>query len=504
MAANRLSALAPQYDLIIVGGGVSGAGLFREASRSGLRVLLVDARDFASGTSSASSKLVHGGLRYLKNGQWRLTLESVRERQILLREAPGLVQTLPFLMPIYRDRPPGRWLMRFGLWLYDRMAGRSVSRWLDAGQTLQRQPQLRREQLLGAMYYEDAQTDDARLVLRLLQAGRERGQTACNYMAAQLLREGSRVSGVRLHDAIDGGTREIGAALVVSATGAGADQLTGDAQAPRLRPLRGSHLVFPAARWPLRQAVSWLHPRDRRPVFAYPWLGAVLYGTTDLDHAGDRWASCATAQEIDYLLEGAAAQFPDLHLQAGDALCSFAGVRPVLADGEGDPSSASRESALWQSPGLIGIAGGKLTTFRLTARQVLRLASRELPALAPSATAALFDDRDDADILPSRFGRHAAQIRALGTDELQRIGDTPYCWAELRWSLRHESVQHLDDLLLRRTRLGLLCAAGGAEHLPRIAALCQVELDWDQMRWQDERARYLALWRERHASERGA
>lgn len=505
MRAERLQALAPHYDLIVIGGGVSGAGVFCEASRSAARVLLVEARDFASGTSSASSKLVHGGLRYLKNAQWRLTLESVRERQVLLREAPGLVQTLPFLMPIYRDRPPGRWLMQAGLWLYDRMAGRRASRWLGAAQAMQTQPQLRREQLLGAMRYEDAQTDDARLVLRLLQTGRERGQLACNYVAAELQREGERVTGVLLRDALNGDTRAISATLVINATGAGADQLPGDTQAPRLRPLRGSHLVFPAARWPLHQAVSWLHPRDRRPIFAYPWLGAILYGTTDLDHAGERWTPGATAEEIDYLLEGAAAQFPELQLQASDALCSFAGVRPVLADGAGDPSSASRESALWQSPGLIGITGGKLTTFRVTARQLLRMAAGQLPALGAVGAADLFDDRSDGDVLQARFGAQAARtIRAFDAAELQAVGDSPYCWAELRWSLRHESVWHLDDLLLRRTRLGLICAGGGAAHLECIGVLCRAELGWDEARWQQECERYLALWRERHAPQRPA
>ncbi|MGH8443898.1 MAG: FAD-dependent oxidoreductase, partial [Solimonas sp.] len=179
-----LSQLAERYDLVIVGGGITGAGIFREAVRTGASVLLVEAADFASGTSSASSKLVHGGLRYLKSGQWRLTLESVRERQRLLREAPGLVEAQPFVMPIYADRPPGRWLMQIGLHLYDFMAGVRRSAWLDAAAATAREPAMRREQLRGAMIYEDARTDDARLVLRLLMRGIADGGTALNYTEA--------------------------------------------------------------------------------------------------------------------------------------------------------------------------------------------------------------------------------------------------------------------------------------------------------------------------------
>lgn len=498
MSATRLAALAPHYDLIVIGGGVSGAGVFCEAARRGLKVLLVEAGDFASGTSSASSKLVHGGLRYLKSGDWRLTLESVREREHLLRTLPGLVQRQRFLMPLYRDRPPGVWTLRLGLWLYDRMARRSTSRWLNAGQALQAQPRLREAQLLGAMAYEDAQTDDARLVLRLLQIGREHGQTACNYSPAELRRDSQgRVCGVRLREAL-GASRELEARLVINATGAGADQLPGETLAPRLRPLRGSHLVFAQSRWPLNQAVSWLHPRDQRPIFAYPWLGAVLFGTTDLDHSGDRWSARASAEEIAYLIEGASAQFPDLQLRAEEALCSFSGVRPVLADGDGDPSSASRESSLWQAPGLIGISGGKLTTFRRTALQVLALAARQLPELGRAAEPA--EPEPEASTgLPARFGAAAAQIRALAPDELEPIAGTAYCRAELRWSLREESVRHLDDLLLRRTRLGLLLPRGGEDLLPAIAGLCRQELAWDESRWQQECERYRRLWQDRHA-----
>jgi glycerol-3-phosphate dehydrogenase len=223
----RLAALHARYDLVIVGGGITGAGVFREAVRSGARVLLVEARDYASGTSSWSSKLVHGGLRYLKNGQWRLTLESVRERQRLLTEAPGLVEPQTFLMPIYAGRKPGRWLMQFGLRVYDWMAGARRSRWLDADAALAAEADLARQNLLGAMAYEDARTDDARLVLRLIFDAVAEGGDALNYAAAALRSDAGRVCGVRLRDARSGETRDIDAGLVINATGAWAGGLAG-------------------------------------------------------------------------------------------------------------------------------------------------------------------------------------------------------------------------------------------------------------------------------------
>lgn len=500
----RIESLAPRYDLVIVGGGITGAGILREAVRCGASVLLVEQGDFASGTSSWSSKLVHGGLRYLKQGHWRLTLESVRERQRLLDEAPGLVEAQPFLLPIYRDSGPGPWLIRLGLLVYDLMAGRLRSRWLGADEAIALEPSTRSEQRRGAMAYEDARTDDARLVLRLILDAIAAGAEALNYTRAALRGEGDRVCGVRLIDVGSGVQRDIDAALVINATGCWAGELAGaPAGAPVLRPLRGSHLVFPALRLPISRAVSWLHPADARPVFAYPWEGAVLYGTTDLDHRGDLSAPRLGADEAEYLMAGLRFQFPALALKAADAISAFAGVRPVVASGRHDPSAESRESALWSSPGLVNITGGKLTTFRVTARQVLAEAARQQPRLAPAAEAAVFTagapggDRR----LQGRLGAVAAEAlqRECPADEQQTIAGTPYRWAELRWSARHEHVRHLGDLLLRRTRLGLLMSGGGEAIFERVGAICREELGWDLACWQQELAQYRDDWQRQHA-----
>ncbi|MEW6168371.1 MAG: glycerol-3-phosphate dehydrogenase/oxidase [Pseudomonadota bacterium] len=503
--SSRIDALDARYELIVVGGGITGAGVLHEAARSGAKALLVEAGDFASGTSSRSSKLVHGGLRYLKSGQWRLTLESVRERQRLLDEAPGLVEPLTFVMPIYAGRKPGRRTMQLGLWLYDRMAGVRRSRWVDAAGTLALEPDLDRAGLLGAMVYEDARTDDARLVLRLIFDALAAGATALSYAPAELLRDGSRVRGVRVRDVASGAQREIEADVVVNASGAWADRLPGaPAGAPPLRPLRGSHLVFPARRLPLRHAVSWLHPHDRRPVFAYPWEGAVLCGTTDIDHREELWSPRITAHEGAYLTEALAQQFPRLALQAHEAISSYAGVRPVVDGGKADPSAESRESALWSGPGLVGVTGGKLTTFRTTARQALRAASRQAARLAPGRERPVFQPvpcEDGHARLYGRLGAVAASalLRDARADELQPIGETPYSWAELRWSARHEAVLHLQDLMLRRTRLGLVAESGGADHLGRVLEICRSELGWDDARCAREAQSYLAYWQAQHA-----
>ncbi len=467
MAANRLAALAPRYDLIVIGGGITGAGIFREAVRAGVTVLLVEARDFSSGTSSWSSKLVHGGLRYLQTGDWRLTAESVRERQRLLREAPDLVERLAFLLPCYRGVRPSRGMLRLGLWWYDRFAHDTTARSksLDVAESLKLVPELASANLLGALSYQDARTDDCRLVWRLIEQGQREGGTALNYVqVAQLLRGQARVSGVALRDAETGETREIAATVVINAAGAWADTLTADA--PKLRPLRGSHLVFPQARLPLPCAISFFHPRDRRPVFAYPWQGATLMGTTDLDHRDALWSPRMTRAEADYLLEAFEWLMPSLALSVSDALSSFAGVRPIVADGHANPSAASRESAQWSSPGFVGITGGKLTTFRVTARQVLAEAAKQVPTLklAPE-TAALFDRvlQESPALAPT-----AAQVAA-------RAG---------------EAVQHLDDLLLRRSRAGLVLPDFAEALIEPALTACRSTLGWDQARCNLEASRY--------------
>ncbi|NGZ85630.1 glycerol-3-phosphate dehydrogenase/oxidase [Duganella aceris] len=506
---------ARRWDLVVIGGGISGAGILLEAARRGLSVLLVEQRDFAWGTSSRSSKLVHGGLRYLKQGQFALTRESVHEREHLLRQAAGLVEPQSFAFGDYVGRKPGKRAFLVGLAIYDRMAGQRSRHYFGQAEFAALAPNLAVEGLQGGMVYMDAKTDDARLVLRVLQEARAHDGVAVNYMAVEsLLREGGgtkSVCGVLLRDGLTGERHEVRARLVVNATGAWADRLRArEGGAPRLRPLRGSHLVLPAWRLPLAQAISLMHPADGRPVFAFPWEGVTLVGTTDVDHKEDLAREAAiTRGEFDYLMAALRDQFPQLDLQEQDVIATYAGVRPVIDSGKADPSKEGRDHAFWLEGGLLTVTGGKLTTFRVIALDALKLASTLLPELkdrlAPQplfgtgATRPLHYSRTlpagQAVRLQGRYGTLAQQlVDAANPGELETITGTQTIWAQLRWAARRESVCKLEDLLLRRSRLGIQLRGGGIDILPRIRAICQPELGWTDQRWEAEQTAYLALW----------
>jgi glycerol-3-phosphate dehydrogenase len=497
MSARRsLAELPARIDLLIIGGGITGAGIFNVVAAQGSRLLLVDQNDFASGTSSWSSKLVHGGLRYLKSGQWRLTLESVRERNRLLRDRAGLVERQPFLMPVYAGQKPGLGVLRAGLAVYDAMGGERSSRRLTAEEALRLEPGLRREGLIGAVSYDDARTDDARLTLQLILEARSATATALNYCrVVELLRRADRVVGVRLEDRLSGEQRDIETAVVINAAGVDAASLPGaPAGAPNLRPLRGSHLIFPLDRLPLGRAVSWLHPRDRRPVFVYPWEGVALLGTTDVDHAPGT-PMRISEEETGYLMEALHHQFPQCSLTATDAFATTAGIRPIVAGGKADPSAESRESAIWSSPGWVGITGGKLTTFRTTAQQVLKRVAQQTPLMAQSVSSA---GLPPSGRLAARYG-DGFEASAASVPDDASIPGTPYRWSELRWAAAQEAVVHLEDLMMRRLRLSLLLKDGGESLLPQIEPICRAALGWDAARWTAEADAYLRVRAQLHA-----
>ena len=514
------SILDSKWDLIVIGGGITGAGILREGARAGLRVLLVEADDFASGTSSRSSKLVHGGFRYLKNAQFKLTFESVRERERLLKEGRGLISPLGFLMASYQGDPLPRWMCGAGLMLYDLLAFKWGHRYYDAFDMRELCPFLNEEGLLGGYRYFDAQTDDAQLVLRLIQEAVHEGGAALNYTrVTRLLRKNSgKVCGVLIKDLAPGGCEreaEIQAELIINAAGAWADELRAQIGAKsRLRKLRGSHLIFPAGRLPLTRSVSIWHPQDGRPVFAFPWEGVTLVGTTDVDHKPNLKTDPAiSSEEVDYLMTAIQHTFPDLDLRLDDVQATFSGVRPVINTGKLDPSKESREHVLWYENGLLTVAGGKLTTFRLMALSVLKAAARQIPHRISKI--ALHDAKERVldpvplETLPGEGLHKALQMRLVGRygvdaaaviriahpGELERIPKTPVLWAELRWAARAEGIVHLDDLLLRRVRLGLLLPNGGLDLIDRIRPIVQPELEWEDERWDQELKEYTQLWK---------
>ncbi|WP_374346940.1 glycerol-3-phosphate dehydrogenase/oxidase [Chitinimonas sp.] len=508
---------ANDWDLLVIGGGISGAGVLREAARLGWKALLIEQRDFAFGTSSRSSKLVHGGLRYLKEGQLRTTWHSVRERQRLMREAPELIESQSFLFADCQGRKPGRHLFEFGLRVYDLMAGTSSHRYVNAGNVAALAPGLRPPALKGAMSYLDAKTDDARLVLRVLQEARQDGALALNYLAARTpVLENGRVVGMQLEDLESGRSHTVRARAVVNATGVWADRLRGKLdRPPLLRPLRGSHLVIPAWRLPVAQAISLMHPQDGRPVFFYPWEGSTLIGTTDIDHVGDldREASISPA-EVDYLLAAVNDQFPGLSLGRADIAACYAGVRPVVSDGAKAPSASGRDHVVLDEQGMVTVTGGKLTTFRLMALDALAAVQRQWSQQTLPGTASAFPPYRLSDgpvfrpatslpaslapavarRLAARFGAQAADVlNDANASELCFIPGTETLWLELRHAARHEQVVHLDDLLLRRVRLGILLPDGGLAHAERIRSLCQTQLGWSDAQWQQELARYRSI-----------
>jgi glycerol-3-phosphate dehydrogenase len=510
MSQARRSGLArlgeTEWDLLVIGGGITGAGVAREAARRGWRVALIEQRDFAWGTSSRSSKLVHGGLRYLKSGQFGLTLHSVRERERLMAQAPELIEPQPFLMAHGPGRKPGRLAFGLGLAIYDRMAGQRSHRYLRRQDVQWLAPGLEPAGMTGAMLYRDAKTDDTRLVLRVLaEAGRD-GALALNYVRArQPLTEGCRVCGMLAEDSETGRTCTIRARAVVNAAGVWSDALRALVGGKRmLRPLRGGHLVVPHWRLPVPLSVSLMHPHDGRPVFFFPWEGATLIGTTDLDHRGDleREASI-TRPEVEYLLAAVNDQFPGARLKAEDVIASYAGVRPVVDDGAQKPSEAAREHVVLNESGLITVCGGKLTTFRDMAQDALALAAPlagkpfAKDAGIVFTPAAELDPRWPPQVrrrLAARYGFDAARCAALAQEgDFDTVPGTSTLWLELRVAAMQEAVVHLDDLLLRRTRIGMLTAGGGLEHEARLRALCGEALGWDDVTWQDEVTRYQTL-----------
>lgn len=499
------------WDIIIAGGGIIGAGILREASRLGLRVILLEQADFSWGTSSRSSKLVHGGLRYLREGHFALTRASVGERQRLLLEAPGLVDPLGFLIPVYRGGQPGKTILSAGLTLYDLMGAGKRHRFLQEAPFLARMPHIRRDGLTGGFSFHDARVDDSRLVLRLINEALDDGAWAANYTAVRgILRDvRGRVRGVALEETDGDRSRELTGRVVINATGWWAERLHPSPDAKRhLRPLRGSHIIYPSWVLPIAEAITFTHPADRRLIFVIPWEGVVLVGTTDLDHEADFDEEPAISEEeVSYLMQGLIDCFPSLSLGLDQGMSTFSGVRPVISGGDRSPSEESRDHVIWNDRGLVTVTGGKLTTFRRIAWDALTEAFEYLPeGAALDRDVPVFEpppDRGPAGAdLPAEtwqrlFGRYGGAARLMVEEalpeDMQSAGGTPTLWADVVEGARREGVKHLDDLLLRRVRLGLLLPDGGIGLLDEVQRRCGPHLPWNSRRWREERNRYRAI-----------
>ncbi len=506
-----------KWDLVIIGGGITGAGIMREAVRQNLKTLLIEQKDFAWGTSSRSGQLVHGGLRYLGQGNIRLTYESVKERERLLKQLPGLVEPQKMMMAIYKKKWLNRLIVRTALFIYDLMSRNFRKHTYPLSEIIQQAPDIKSDLISCGLLFYESLTDDARLVYRILQEAMYEGGVALNYCkATKLLKRNGVVSGIQMQDLEEEKEYEVTATQVINATGVWVDgfrETLNKANSHRMRPLRGSHLVFSQERLPVSNAIVITHPVSKRPGFVEPWEGRVLVGNTDIDHKDNLDSeSYATADEVDYLMENLHHHFPSLKLQKSDIISTFAGVRPVIDSGKEDPSSESREHAVWLEDGLLTVTGGKLTTFRLLALDVLNKAQTSLGPLPDLYKEQPFFNQSDiakpSDLelntdqwkrLQGRFGNQLSEfLKTARQDELVEIPGIQTLWAELRWAAANENVIHLEDLMYRRTRIGLLLKNGGELYLPRIKEICQSELGWDDIKWDAEKDAYLRSWHMYH------
>jgi len=516
------SQMNQEWDLVIIGGGITGAGIFLEAVKSGYKTLLVESGDFASGTSSKSSKMVHGGLRYLRNAKIQLTAVSVREREWLIENCQGLVDPLDFLLVNYnRDSIPW-WVFGFGLAIYDLIAIKWQHQHLSAKEISKCLPLLENKGMSGGFLYRDAVTDDARLVLRVIQSGVNLGGIAINYASViDLLQNNSgEVRGVLIkNQAPKTGADivEVKSKIVVNATGAWTDEIRGMiGNKPRIRKLRGSHLFLSDDRLPLKKAISAFHPTDNRPVYALPWEDVILIGTTDVDHRQDMNVEPSiSSDEIDYLLTFIDTLFPSQNIKEDDIISTHSGIRSVVNTGKKDPCKESREHIIWDENGLITVTGGKLTTFRFMAQEALKVIKKGSSIEIPDYKGiAIFEDtpptRDitmlnelDSNVrgrLVRKFGHSAIElVENANKEELEPIPGSTILWAELRHAARDEGVIHLSDLMLRRTRVGITVPTGGLQFLNKIERIVLDELKWTNSRWAEEVSAYRNLWKSKYS-----
>ncbi|PZD96299.1 glycerol-3-phosphate dehydrogenase [Paenibacillus sambharensis] len=390
-----------QYDVLIIGGGITGAGIALDAVTRGMKTALIDMQDFAAGTSSRSTKLVHGGLRYLKQLEVKMVAEVGKEREVVYRNGQHVTTPERMLLPFHKGGTFGSFTTSLGLLVYDRLAGvkRSERRvMLSREETLVREPLLKQEGLLGGGDYVEYRTDDARLTIEVLKRAVERGADAANYLrAGKLLYEEGKLCGLQARDMIEGGTITIRARKIVNAAGPWVDsirELDQSKKGKTLRLTKGVHLVFDQTRFPLRQAVYFDTP-DKRMVFAIPRDGKTYVGTTDTDYSGDIAHPTMTAADRDYILQSIRYMFPDVRVTESDVESSWAGLRPLIYEEGKSPSEVSRKDEIFLSPsGLLTIAGGKLTGYRkmaetVTDRLAAQLAAEGGGTFGPCVTASL-------------------------------------------------------------------------------------------------------------------
>ena len=510
--ARALDALGGDpFDVLVVGGGINGASIARDAALRGLRVALVERDDFASGTSSRSSRLIHGGLRYLEHGYFHLVFESSRERRLLLELAPHLVRPLAFTWPVYRGARVPRWKLAAGLLLYDALSlFRNVARHsrLGARGVLAREPALQHEGLTGGATYYDASTDDTRLTLANAIGAGTAGATVVNHALVRALTVRSGGFDVEVGDTVTGRHIVARARVVVNATGPWTDsirRLERPAATAGVRGTKGVHIAVPRERVRNRGALTLLSPVDGRVMFVLPAGTSAIIGTTDTPTRADPDEVRASEADIAYLLSTANTFFPTARLERGDVITAWAGIRPLIAAGYTDgATSASREHALeWSPAGMVTVTGGKLTAYRAIAADVVdslmqrlgrppvrcttdrvALPGGEIPSLDATLARARsrIPDTSVAERLVLAHGSEWERVWMRGeSDPRMReriIPELPYVLAEMPHAVEEEMALTLGDLLIRRTHIAFETEDNGRAAARRVAAIVAPLLGW--------------------------
>jgi glycerol-3-phosphate dehydrogenase len=535
--------LGGEVDVLIVGGGINGAGIARDAARRGLSVAMVEKDDLASGTSSRSSKLIHGGLRYLESYEFSLVFEAVSERRILLDLAPHLVSPLGFLFPVYKGSRKKLGLIRAGMWLYDGLSlfrSPKIHRSLAPHEVAELEPAVRTEGLRGAPLYYDCATDDARLTLEVALDATHAGATVVTHAKVEsFVEENGRIVGAKIRSDRGNQEKTLRAKVVVNATGPWTDLTRAMSRAdvqPLLRVTKGVHIVVSHEKLPIHNAVVCFHPVDDRVLFAIPWGDRTYVGTTDTDFEEDLDDLYATADDVRYLIDAANAYFPAHQLSVDDVIATWTGLRPLIApDGNGEgrgiaESRVSREhQILVGEDGMITVAGGKLTTFRRMSAEVVDTVLRLL-RLSDSAPREILESRSDRVPLPGALGwpqdddvskviarvletgapvideKVASHLTSVyGTVAVQVAGlcaadpslatplveGRPEILAQVDWAVHRELAASVSDVMIRRTQLFFRDVDQGLSAVTAVADRMAELLRWTD----EERARSIAEYR---------
>ena len=461
------------FDVVVVGGGITGSGVLRRLSMAGLKAVLLEQKDFAWGTSSRSGKLIHGGLRYIKQGQIFLTCHSVREREKLLKRYRHLILPLRFAIPLEKDAFFKKIVYRLGLSLYDLFALKNSVTFEDRSELINDFKYIN-DSLFGAYTFYDAVTDDAQLTLQIMFEALEYGAKAVNYAKVCQIKRSKKYYEVVFKDEISGEHIVIPSNSVVFATGAWIDEFNDSLS---IRKLKGSHLILPFEKIPVRYACALFHPEDNRPLYLMPWKGHVLFGTTDIDYKGSLDGEVEISrEELRYLLRALNYWFYRGKIGEKDVISTFSGVRGVINTHKKDPSKETRDYILKIKERMVFVAGGKLTTFDYISKKV----SRKVFGIL---------DKNPATVDFGRFGYLAKKIEGfIGMfDQLfwKTISDHDFVKI-----LRGSFVVHLDDLALRRSRLGLTEIDGGLKRLEEKKGLIMVALGWNEKTYRAELDRY--------------